>query len=197
MAVTTDKKQPAPGRLELVQAFINTRDLEAGLERLDSASALAGWLRSRGMARARDRVTAAHLERALELRETLRAVVRAGPRNPAPGAGPVLDRVADRARLRVRFEDGGSHRLEPASRGPDGALGEIVAALLDARAEGTLDRLKTCANPGCEWAFYDHTRNRSGTWCEMAVCGNRAKVRAFRDRREKPAGARRGRRVRR
>jgi predicted RNA-binding Zn ribbon-like protein len=49
-------------------------------------------------------------------------------------------------------------------------------------ADGTWDRLKACAADDCHWAFYDHTRNRSGRWCSMAVCGNRAKVERFRER---------------
>ncbi len=37
------------------------------------------------------------------------------------------------------------------------------------------DRLKIC--PNCEWLFLDRSRNRSRTWCDMAVCGNRTKAR--------------------
>ena len=37
------------------------------------------------------------------------------------------------------------------------------------------DRLKIC--PNCEWLFLDRSKNRSRTWCDMAVCGNRAKAR--------------------
>jgi predicted RNA-binding Zn ribbon-like protein len=47
---------------------------------------------------------------------------------------------------------------------------------------GTFERLKICRNDECQWAFYDHSRNRSGVWCTMAVCGNRMKGRAFRTR---------------
>ena len=50
-------------------------------------------------------------------------------------------------------------------------------------------RLKACRLHTCEWAFYDHTKNRSGAWCNMAVCGNRAKARAYRERRAGVAGA--------
>ena len=35
-------------------------------------------------------------------------------------------------------------------------------------------RLKIC--PNCRWLFIDRSRNRSRTWCDMAVCGNRAKA---------------------
>lgn len=35
--------------------------------------------------------------------------------------------------------------------------------------------LKIC--PNCEWLFLDRSKNRSRAWCDMAVCGNRAKAR--------------------
>ena len=47
-------------------------------------------------------------------------------------------------------------------------------------ADGTWRRLKACREDTCQWAFYDRSKNRSGTWCSMAVCGNRAKARAYR-----------------
>lgn len=37
------------------------------------------------------------------------------------------------------------------------------------------ERLKIC--PNCSWLFIDRSRNRSRTWCDMAVCGNRTKAR--------------------
>jgi predicted RNA-binding Zn ribbon-like protein len=49
-------------------------------------------------------------------------------------------------------------------------------------SDGTWARVKACRAEDCRWAFYDFSRNRSGTWCDMAVCGNRAKVRAYRAR---------------
>ena len=45
-------------------------------------------------------------------------------------------------------------------------------------ADGTWSRLKACREDDCHWAFYDRSRNRSGQWCVMAVCGNRNKARA-------------------
>lgn len=42
-------------------------------------------------------------------------------------------------------------------------------------ASDDTERLKIC--PNCEWLFIDRSKNRSRTWCDMAVCGNRAKAR--------------------
>jgi predicted RNA-binding Zn ribbon-like protein len=47
---------------------------------------------------------------------------------------------------------------------------------------GTWDRLKVCPDDDCAWVFYDESRNRSRRWCSMNACGNRHKVRAYRDR---------------
>ena len=45
------------------------------------------------------------------------------------------------------------------------------------------ERLKIC--PNCQWLFLDRSRNRSRAWCDMAVCGNRAKAsRHYRRNRE-------------
>ncbi|MBW3563024.1 MAG: CGNR zinc finger domain-containing protein, partial [Actinobacteria bacterium] len=44
------------------------------------------------------------------------------------------------------------------------------------------ERLKVCRSDTCRWAFYDSSRNRSGKWCDMAVCGNRTKVANYRER---------------
>lgn len=37
------------------------------------------------------------------------------------------------------------------------------------------DRLKIC--PNCGWLFIDRSKNKSRAWCDMTVCGNRAKAR--------------------
>lgn len=45
------------------------------------------------------------------------------------------------------------------------------------------ERMKIC--PNCEWLFIDRSKNRSRTWCDMAVCGNRAKARLHYHRKRK------------
>ena len=72
--------------------------------------------------------------------------------------------------------------LGPESSGVSAALGRILATVVRATDEGIWGRLKVCTNDACQWAFYDRSRNRSGKWCTMEVCGNRMKARAFRQR---------------
>lgn len=183
------KRQQAPEQLELIRAFVNTLDMEAApadsavSERLSSPAALAAWLAEQGLLEGPERATAGDLERALALREALRAHLAANAGEPLdPRAAAVLDDCAGRARLRVRFGPEGAARADPDAPGVDGALGRLLGIVSAAMADGTWSRLKACRADTCRWAFYDHTRNRSGVWCTMDVCGNRTKVRSFRER---------------
>ena len=70
---------------------------------------------------------------------------------------------------------------------PDGGqvervVGRLLAEAVRAEAEGRWGRLKACFNEECRWAFYDASKNRSGRWCTMQVCGARHKMRAYRER---------------
>ena len=84
--------------------------------------------------------------------------------------------------LQPTFDASGRVELRAAGSGVDAGFGAIVAVVLAAMADDTWSRLKACREDSCHWAFYDHSRNRSGQWCVMAVCGNRNKARAFRAR---------------
>ena len=176
---------PAPGELETVRAFVNTRDFENDVEALSVPAELAAWLREHDLV-GDDRALApgpADLRRALELREALRAHLFAHHDQPlADGAAQTLDAAARRARLTLRFSAGDATTLEPAADGVDGALGRLLAIVARAIEQGTWQRLKACPADACQWAFFDASRNRSAVWCDMRVCGNRAKVREFRER---------------
>jgi predicted RNA-binding Zn ribbon-like protein len=179
------KLQEAPGELEQVRAFVNTLDLEQGSDELDSPSALASWLTDRKLLEPSTEAGPGDLSRAIDLREALRALMLANNGElPVPaGAAAILDGAVMRARVQLRFDEGCAGALRPAAAGVDAALGRLLAVVHEASADGTWQRLKACREHSCEWAFYDHTKNRSGAWCNMAVCGNRAKARAYRERR--------------
>jgi predicted RNA-binding Zn ribbon-like protein len=167
--------EPAPGRLELVQRFVNTVDHEHGRELLYSAARLRTVLVELGLLDPASRVVDADLGRALVLREELRGLALA---NHDGIADAVLE-----AELVVRL-DGRNGVLEPARRNLDGALADLVGIVYTAMADGTWSRLKACRRDVCHWLFYDRSRNRSAVWCQMAVCGNRTKTKAYRARRE-------------
>ena len=58
----------------------------------------------------------------------------------------------------------------------DEIVGTIALAAVDLLRDARLARLKMCPNDDCHWLFLDMTKNRSRRWCDMASCGNRAKV---------------------
>jgi predicted RNA-binding Zn ribbon-like protein len=183
------KQRSAPGELERVRRFVNTRRPGRGTDLLSDTAGMAEWFAHEGLAPNGLRATIDDLARATELREALRAVLAAhNSGDPPPGeVSRALDAAAHRARLRLHFDDGGGASLVPEAAGVDGALGRLLAIVHDSIAQGTWGRLKACREHECGWAFYDRTKNRSGAWCSMERCGNRAKARAYRERHAAPA----------
>lgn len=174
-----------PHELQLVIDFVNTADLETGTDELARPSDLGAWLVAHELCPRDSRVpTAAEHAAAVELRGALRAILLAHNGHPAaPDAGEILDRAATRGGLSVRFRADGGVGVAPRTRGVPGALAALLVPVAAAAADGSWERVKACHAGDCQWAFYDASRNRSGRWCDMAVCGNRTKVRAYRSKR--------------
>jgi predicted RNA-binding Zn ribbon-like protein len=177
-----EKTAPAP--LRVVQRFVNSVDLENGEDELTSPEALRGWLAERDLMDPGDRVTGADLKRAIDVREGLRALLLANAGLPLDSERVErLDAAVGRAGMRMRFRTGADPELEPEAKGADGALARLMAIVASSVEQGTWPRLKACHRDPCFWAFYDHSKNRSGRWCRMEDCGNIEKARAFRERR--------------
>jgi predicted RNA-binding Zn ribbon-like protein len=186
-------RSPAAGALALVQAFVNTHyDLETehGAELLATPAALESWLRGHGLlADPLGRLTGADLARALAVRESLRALARVNShdgREDVAAALAALNQAARGGASEVRFSVDGPRFTLSQRGGIDAALGVLLANAAGAMLDGTWSRLKACPGDECGWVFYDHSRNRSGRWCSMSVCGGRAKARThyLRHRRE-------------
>jgi predicted RNA-binding Zn ribbon-like protein len=176
------KRQSAPGDLEAVRAFVNSVDYEDGTEALSDPPALVRWLADRDLIEAGATASPADLRRAIEVREALRALMAANNGGgPTDAATDTLRAAADRAQVALDFRADGSH-LEPRAGGVDGALGRMLGRVHAAQHDGTWARMKACPWHTCRWGFYDNTKNRSGRWCNMGVCGNRAKAKAYRER---------------
>jgi predicted RNA-binding Zn ribbon-like protein len=177
----------APGELELVRLFVNSVHYPAAaneefLEELATPAELQSWLAAHDLG-GREQPSERDRERAIELREAIRALLFANNGEPLdPDAVPTLNRFGDDLGLHLRFDKRGDSELAPAAGGTDGALSRLLAIVFRSMADGTWSRLKACRDDACKWAFYDRSRNRSGTWCSMDVCGNRAKARAYRHR---------------
>ena len=57
----------------------------------------------------------------------------------------------------------------------EAALGPIALEAVKLFTEADATRIKECGGHACGWLFYDATKNKGRRWCEMEVCGNRAK----------------------
>ena len=65
----------------------------------------------------------------------------------------------------------------------EAALGPIALAAVRLFTEGDFARIRECGGHACGWLFYDRSKNNRRRWCEMEVCGNRAKQRRLAARR--------------
>jgi predicted RNA-binding Zn ribbon-like protein len=172
----------APGRLGLLQAFINTHfDLvdEWGADILATPAGLRRWLAGHGLLTSPARATTADLDRALVVRDGLRKLIAA--RWDGTGDRSLLAELNQAfagASLELRMTPRGAELVPVGSTGVDRALGSLLAILAQAMVDGSWQRLKICPGRHCGWAFYDHSRNNSGRWCSMNVCGGREKARA-------------------
>jgi predicted RNA-binding Zn ribbon-like protein len=178
-----EEREPAPGDLRLIQEFVNTRDIEVGSDYLASPDLLAAWFERRGLLADKMPVTESDRQQVVRVREALRAALLANSGVAFDAhALDTLNRAARDAPLLVCVQPDGGAGLEVSASGVQGAIGRLLGIMFTAMTDGTWSRLKACRSDPCQWAFYDHSKNRSGTWCSMAVCGNRTKTRAYRQR---------------
>jgi predicted RNA-binding Zn ribbon-like protein len=175
-------REKAPGRLELLQRFVNTHnhDLPLDWDRIGTAEKAAGWLREKRLIAPGDSLSEDEASRLRELREAIRALAVAN-QGGEPGAAAIEVVRAAAHPLRVAVDDRGRTALEPAGRGVEGAVATLLGILHEAQLTGGWARLKGCRR--CGYAFYDRSKNRSAAWCAMAICGNRTKNRAYYRRR--------------
>ncbi len=229
MVPNSESDRPAPGRLALVQEFLNAPIEEPGSEELalgvairrayaggEAQSAIAArlgvgqqlvsaairarrlvgppdttlatprsaanWLALSGFGAGESLTDEAHAT-LLELRTALLSLALQNAGGPAAsGTVDALNRIAAAAPLSVMFSDAGKASLVSAGEGPNGFAAEILGRVYETQLDGTWERLKACPADRCLHVFFDTSRNRTSTWCSMAVCGNRAKVRSYQDR---------------
>ena len=68
-----------------------------------------------------------------------------------------------------------------------GLLAPVAQSMADLLCEEDLSLVSRCENETCTLWFYDRTKNHHRRWCSQAICGNRAKAAAFRQRRKASA----------
>jgi predicted RNA-binding Zn ribbon-like protein len=185
--VNTVEKRPTPLRRELLETYGD----------------LAAWSRQSGILTAREEEAlvkrarktplraAKTLERARVLREALFGLLS---RRDEAGLA-VLRQELRAAYGRPSLSSAPPFRLgweeDPAAL--DRMLGSVVRSAVALLTSEELDRVRVCGADNCDWLFLDESRSRSRQWCDMAVCGNRAKARRFYGR--KRAAKRRGSRA--
>jgi CGNR zinc finger/Putative stress-induced transcription regulator len=193
---------PAPGELEKVRAFVNTRDIEERTDELTSPAALAAWLGQQRLA-SRGRISQADLALAIELREALRGVLRS---HVSPGSHPAgtvkaggLVAGADAAGTGLAGADAAAMAGAGADvAGADAAGADADAARLSRIAAGLPAQLRVTADGRPELAAGDAAGTGRaalariliiaaeaatlGTWDRLKVCSASDCQWAFYDR---------------
>jgi predicted RNA-binding Zn ribbon-like protein len=189
--------------------FANTASGRGGshrIEHLRRYEHLLLWSRHAGLLSERDarqlrraavRAPAAAeraLARAKNLRDAIFTVCSAlGQARPAPApALATLNRaIVGAAGQRRLVASDGNFAWQWTDRPGDlgGVLRPIALSAADLLLTLDRRRLKQCPGDHCGWLFLDETRSRTRRWCEMRVCGSRAKVRRFRRRRGRRVGS--------
>jgi predicted RNA-binding Zn ribbon-like protein len=169
--------------IDLLVDFVNTADLEEETDAIADPASLRTWLAEHAGEHLPD-LDEEDGDRVRGLRESLRALIRTNNGGEA-GEGELqpLREAAGRSRYRLSFDEEGTLSLAPARADLGGFEARLLLAIERLQCEDAWPRLKACTDDGCQWAFYDSTRNRSRTWCSMDVCGNREKTRRYRSRR--------------
>lgn len=191
-----EESKPAPLPLLLVQAFVNTRDLDAETDVLSDAGGAKAWLVAAGLLPDAASVPPADLDLARALRESIRDLLAfdGGGGRPHAQLEPIRE-LAQAHPARLTIDDRGAFAVENPNHDylADG-LFDLLLIIHAAQQDGTWSRMRACANPDCRRVFYDRSRNQQGNWCDMAVCGNRLKNRELRARRRAstPLAGRRG-----
>lgn len=165
---------PAPGGLSVVQELLNTVASDRfGLpDLLASTDNAVEWL---GQLQPIDApvgtVSAADLRSLTQLRGAIGAAVS--------GSAPIpID-----AHVRLSLTATGRVVASPPERPAEWLCATAMLELFSAQRSSEVERLKICANPDCAVAFFDRSRNRSGVWHDVHLCGNAINLRASRSRR--------------
>ena len=208
-AMKPDLQPSRAGRLALLGGalclnFTNTtsgRGSDHNLEHLQCYDHLLAWAAHAGamdeatgkalaaLAKRHPRDATLSLRRAVLLRESLHDIFTAriaGTTPPAPAMAAFNKTLAEamaRASI-LPTATGFTWGWAGLSSRLDGVLWPVVRSAAELLTGPQIGRLKECPGRHCGWLFLDRTRNGRRRWCEMEVCGSRAKMRRYRERRQ-------------
>ena len=182
--------QPAPTGLTLVQELLNT--ISAGRPRKPDllstteyaaawlATAASNWASAIGVpAPVLPELGENDLAALRRLRDAVGLAVRTGTGSDEdPGPAPVT------GSLSLTLDGTGRVTAAPRGTTPAGWLrSAVLAEMQEAQRADMWRRLKLCRNDSCAVAFFDRSRNNSGVWHDVRICGNAINLRASRGRR--------------
>lgn len=174
-----DPSAIAPGGLERVRRFANSLDRYRGRDDLQQVVTARRLLRGLADGGTEIRIDAAALPDVRLARAGLRWAIGCSTLWSLEEGDSEPKDPSWNPRVHLALSADG---LKPTERGLDAVLSEMTLDLLVAQRTRSIARLKPCANPGCQWVFWDASRPGSGRWCSMRLCGSRAKSRRFRAR---------------
>jgi predicted RNA-binding Zn ribbon-like protein len=156
---------------------------------LTSPPALGEWAAAAGLADVPPDVTEAEFTRALAVREAAYrlALASATGGRRSQGDTDVVNAAAAGPPVTVVLTPAGVQRTGTA----EAVVATIARAAITLLGGPDAARIRQCGDPPCTRLFVDTSRARSRRWCDMADCGNRAKVAEFRARRSPGRAARR------
>jgi predicted RNA-binding Zn ribbon-like protein len=170
--------------------FLNTRMRVSGkiVDVLRRDEDVLHWLKQAGLPVPKAGAGAARvslLNPARTLRENIRSLIekrKAGRR----GDPSVLNRFLSGAQShpRIVWNKPRSPKIEKVRRKDtvEALLGPVAEAAADLLVSADFDLVKRCEDETCVLWFSDHTKSHHRRWCSMALCGNRHKVAAYRQR---------------
>ena len=182
--------------------FLNTRPVMNGetVEMLPDGAALARWLGAAGLVNEREcarlmrRWAAPEYSAAVEELRQFRESARQAVLKMEEGASVSPGVLRDLNRLLAIFPDidqvvqtssGLKRRRHFAPESPEHAFAPLADACADMLTATPLSRIRKCQ--GCVLHFYDTSKKGTRIWCSMNLCGNRAKVAAYADRKRAAA----------
>jgi predicted RNA-binding Zn ribbon-like protein len=180
----------APGRLALIQDWLNTGDPDGRLPGPDLLATLADarawlahaatrWSATTGMPAPRFEIDEMDLPHLRQARDELYAAVSSRSHNqPVEVSAP----SSHAFEAGVELAPDGTVRLAAKGSGWQMVLSWLLLEIYQSQQEDTWRRLKACKNSRCRGVFYDSSNNNSGVWHDVRTCGNRANLRASRAR---------------
>lgn len=126
------------------------------------------------------------LKCARALRDIVRSAVGACKENGKFDPGPLNDFLAKAPSHPALICEDAGWRLERRRvvKAPEHLLAPVAESAAELLATGDFALIRKCEDDACTMWFYDRTKSHRRRWCSMALCGNRHKVAAFRQRKQ-------------